>query len=940
MSEKVLFLVSMVVVLAFSGLVQAATPLDVNNYSFEFDCDGFQIQREVPPDSGCIMGWTNSGNWFGATMWCGSDLYVSGKCQNVGVTDGEVAAWLQGNDIYAYQVTEHVFEAGKRYTITFDAQGWGATFTPSLFYPEDPCFPDVNHIEVGSEAMFIDSEVPIGPNMYELDLEVEVTSLPDYDYIGKQIGIKFFNALGGDYVFFDNVRLSWDWATTAWDENPEDGSDEVDKDVVLEWRPGVWAADVNGHEVYFGTSFAEVNDADSSDTAGVYRGPGDVGSYADPCDANLTIYTYDPPETLELVKTYYWRIDEVNAAYSGTDPPAGPWKGEVWSFEVEGRAKEPYPADEAAGIGVDVVLHWTPGRDAATHNVYFGTDETAVSTATTSSAEFMVNQGPNTFDTANYDANGLVYAGEYFWRVDEVGAGTVKGHTWSFTVAEYSTVDDFDSYVNQTELWNVWDDWTTNSSGAAIFVEQDANFTRDGNSMRYDYDTTTKKGAACLGSIASTDTTRLGIGSDWTLGDARALVIYFLGDADNSPNFAHQLWVQLEDTSSNSGVALYDDLNDLALPSWTEWNIDLGIFDACGVSLANVDKIHIGFGGETAGGDCSTKTGGTGTVWFDDIAVHPRRCVPSYSKGKGDFEDDCFIDTLDLKALSRDWLVSGGLVSASAPTTPPKLWFKFDEGAGSTTENSGSLGSSRNGNLIDMFDPWVTPGAPSPDACDPNASLAFDGTNDYVNSPNMGIVTNELTISAWLKRTADEFIFAGVLIVPGANDFNAMTGMQFGSTPDWKSTNTINYVWESMEETWGWESDLLVPLSQWTFAAVVVEPTKAIMWMHDGTEMSSATNILDHGVVTFSRETHIGLNPKRNNKGAFVRFYEGGLDDVRLYDYALSQGEVLYLVDHGGSFYQPLEDWRADADKDDTVNFVDHAYMAENWLTEILWPEP
>jgi hypothetical protein len=30
----------------------------------------------------------------------------------------------------------------------------------------------------------------------------------------------------------------------------------------------------------------------------------------------------------------------------------------------------------------------------------------------------------------------------------------------------------------------------------------------------------------------------------------------------------------------------------------------------------------------------------------------------------------------------------------------------------------------------------------------------------------------------------------------------------------------------------------------------------------------------------------------------------------------------------------------ADADGDDRVNLIDYAYMGDNWLKEILWPEP
>jgi hypothetical protein len=556
----------------------------------------------------------------------------------------------------------------------------------------------------------------------------------------------------------------------------------------------------------------------------------------------------------------------------------------------------------------------------------------------------MVNQGPNTWDTANYDANGLEFSREYFWRIDEVGASTVKGHIWSFSVAAYSVVEDFE-YVTTPALRTVWDDYTVNpDSGAEIGIQKLEPFIRDGNSIMYDYVNNFKSAGQYLGSWIDADIADLEIGPDWTKGGGRALVLWFYGQSGNSITAGDTMWVELEDTSSVAAVAKYDgNPNDVAIPEWHEWNIDLSVFDACGVSLANIDKVHLGFGGWQGkpAGAKNPGQGGTGTVYFDDIEVHPRRCVPAYSKGKGDFDGDCTPDMLDTRNLARDWLESGGPVSATPPATGPVLWFKFDEGSGTTTANSGSLGTGKNGTLIGMsVDPWRSPGAPVPDVCDPNHALEFDGTNDYVTSPNMGIVTDELTVSAWLKRTADEFIFAGVLIVPGANDFNAMSGMQFGSTPDWKTTNTINYVWESAIETWGWESDLLVPDSQWTFAAVVVEPTKATIWMHDGTEMSSATNIFDHGAVTFSRESYMGLNPKRNSKGALVRFYEGQIDDVRVYDYALSQGEVLYLVDHEGSFYQPLEEWRADADGDDTVNLIDYAYMGDNWLKEILWPEP
>ena len=81
--------------------------------------------------------------------------------------------------------------------------------------------------------------------------------------------------------------------------------------IPLSWLPGKSA---KFHDVYFGTDKADVNDADIS-TTGIYRGRQSAASYS-------------PPEGVELGKTYYWRIDEIEA--NGTTIH----KGDVWSFTV------------------------------------------------------------------------------------------------------------------------------------------------------------------------------------------------------------------------------------------------------------------------------------------------------------------------------------------------------------------------------------------------------------------------------------------------------------------------------------------------------------------------------------------------------------------------------------------------------------------------------
>ncbi|MHC4302227.1 MAG: discoidin domain-containing protein, partial [Planctomycetota bacterium] len=95
--------------------------------------------------------------------------------------------------------------------------------------------------------------------------------------------------------------------------NPGDGAINVPRDVGLSWTPGAFA---KTHDVYFGTSFVNVNDAGRTNPLGVLASQGQSES------------TYDP--LLDLGQTYYWRIDEVNAP-----PDSTVFKGEVWSFTVE-----------------------------------------------------------------------------------------------------------------------------------------------------------------------------------------------------------------------------------------------------------------------------------------------------------------------------------------------------------------------------------------------------------------------------------------------------------------------------------------------------------------------------------------------------------------------------------------------------------------------------
>jgi len=94
-----------------------------------------------------------------------------------------------------------------------------------------------------------------------------------------------------------------------------DGATDVPHDVVLSWTAGAYA---DKHDVYFGTDFNNVNDADRTNPRGVLVSQDQVPN------------SYSPAEVLQWEQTYYWRVDEVNAP-----PDYTIYKGDVWQFTVE-----------------------------------------------------------------------------------------------------------------------------------------------------------------------------------------------------------------------------------------------------------------------------------------------------------------------------------------------------------------------------------------------------------------------------------------------------------------------------------------------------------------------------------------------------------------------------------------------------------------------------
>jgi hypothetical protein len=366
---------------------------------------------------------------------------------------------------------------------------------------------------------------------------------------------------------------------TAYNPDPADGAEFVDPNATFSWTPGFGA---KLHTVYMGTNFDEVNDA----AGGMPLGS---ASYS--------------PGALELEKVYYWRVDEF-------DPPFT-HKGDIWGFTTPGAVGNPQPANGEADVQMIATLSWTAADNAASHELYFGTDAEAVGSATTASPEYV---GPRALGSESYDPGGLAQESSYAWRVDEVYPGeTIKGIVWTFTTADFLLVDDFEPYndvdppdPNSNRIFDKWiDGFGTTTNGALVgndlppYAEQTI-VHGGGQSMIYAYDNANKTSEATLTLVWP---------KDWTAEGVTKLSLWVRG---SSANAADALYVALNGTA----VVSHDDASATQLSGWNEWVIDLAAF---GVDLTNVTSLTIGVGTKNA----PSPTGGTGTLYVDDIRLVP-----------------------------------------------------------------------------------------------------------------------------------------------------------------------------------------------------------------------------------------------------------------------------------------------------------------------------
>ncbi len=208
----------------------------------------------------------------------------------------------------------------------------------------------------------------------------------------------------------------------------------------------------------------------------------------------------------------------------------------------------------------------------------------------------------------------------------------------------------------------------------------------------------------------------------------------------------------------------------------------------------------------------------------------------------------------------------------------------------SLNETSGTNAFDYAGGLNGTFPapPVVTPGAVGPRTPDQpgfdsgNTAYQLDGVTGWITCPPLNWNTNAATFSAWVYLTGYDDGLSGVVFSRGTS----ASGIHIGNTGE------LGYHWDDGQ--WAFSSGLFVPLNEWVFLALVVEPNQGTLYMGTSNELASAVNSATHDAATLTDPLYLG-------RDRTDRPLVGRIDEAAVFQYSLSLNDVsaLYAIGFG-----------------------------------------
>ncbi len=524
---------------------------------------------------------------------------------------------------------------------------------------------------------------------------------------------------------------------------------------------------------------------------------------------------------------------------------------EVQFSMIPVRVRTPEPESGAVDLALDTSVTWRAGRNVDHHVIYVDTDMNAVADGTTPS----VTSITNSLDMTSLD---LQLGQTYYWRVDEVNDAEAvpawAGPVWSFSTVDALIVDDFEGYGNKSpnRSFQTWLDGIGYSADEFFPVAYGGN----GTGAAIGHDIWSVASPHYNGTIMETSNTLPGSGQSMPFyytntGDAASETQRtFAVPQDWTIGKPKTLSIAFNGQVGNTGTMFVLINNVKVTYDRDNGNISRGAWQAWNIDLAtvnttlsNITKLTLGVEG----------AGTSGMILFDDIRLYPKA---------GEM-----ITPMDPGA--------NGLVGA----------WSFDEGSGAVAADSS--GNNRNGTIVDAT--W--------DMGKQGSALNFNGVSSYVNINGFkGInaidaVQQAFTISNWIKTTAGE----GEMVTWGTK--------AGGKKLTWRiNENTLR----TEHDAGNLRGNTPVNDDEWHHVALVVTEganlrVPATQIYLDGQPDGTFSGNDAPYELAPDLDVRIGMSGPEAG-----RFFMGLIDEVVLYDRALTDVELLWLAGRTEPFDKPF----------------------------------
>ncbi|QQS39311.1 DUF2341 domain-containing protein [Candidatus Woesebacteria bacterium] len=221
----------------------------------------------------------------------------------------------------------------------------------------------------------------------------------------------------------------------------------------------------------------------------------------------------------------------------------------------------------------------------------------------------------------------------------------------------------------------------------------------------------------------------------------------------------------------------------------------------------------------------------------------------------------------------------------------PVGWWRLDECQGSTANdasgngnngtiteggsgtNSGGVGTCSSGNGDEMWDNGTTGKY--------HASLDFDDTDDLVSITDDEVLDlpNNISISAWVKTGGNE---ADNVVVSKGTQYEL--GINADGDVYWYNGSTTED-----------DASAKVLTGSWHHIAV--------------TNNDTTTKYYVDGILTGTDTAGIGANNATNFLIGYdgTNYFDGQIDDVRIYNYVLSEDQIRQIMNFGSAYFGPAE---------------------------------